>query len=236
MPVCAACASDLPNDAFGKKVHRRSGCMDVCLSCARAALRQRYGRWKNAGRCVRCGRPPRKGKYTCSRCAQKAATNYAAGEAPAIEARKLAYVRQARADVMRAYGGAVCTCCGDTHEEFLSIDHIDGGGSAHRRKLKGKGGHGFYLWLRKHNYPPGYRVLCMNCNFARGMRGYCPHEKEQRMEKYSVVTDPPVEKKAGEDTLCPRCGNVVRPALDTGVLLCLKCGSAPFEEATDGKP
>jgi len=57
------------------------------------------------------------------------------------------------------------------------------------------------------------------------------------MEKYGVAeTEETPPKTASGDTLCPRCGNVVRPALDTGVLLCLKCGSAPFEEATDGKP
>jgi ribosomal protein S27AE len=57
------------------------------------------------------------------------------------------------------------------------------------------------------------------------------------MEKYGVETvETPPEKTASGDVLCPRCGNVVRPAVDTGVLLCFKCGSAPFEEASDGKP
>jgi hypothetical protein len=23
---------------------------------------------------------------------------------------------------------------------------------------------------------PGYRVLCQNCNAARGLYGYCPHQ------------------------------------------------------------
>jgi hypothetical protein len=32
-----------------------------------------------------------------------------------------------------------------------------------------------YLWLKQNNYPPGFRVLCMNCNFAIGHSGYCPH-------------------------------------------------------------
>jgi hypothetical protein len=60
-------------------------------------------------------------------------------------------------------------------ERFLTIDHINGGGSQHRKKI----GHGhFYLWLYNHGYPDGYQVLCMNCNFGRYMNyGVCPHKE-----------------------------------------------------------
>ena len=34
-----------------------------------------------------------------------------------------------------------------------------------------------FQYLKRNNYPPGYRVLCMNCNFAMGHFGYCPHQK-----------------------------------------------------------
>lgn len=77
------------------------------------------------------------------------------------------------------YGGLVCACCGEKRIEFLCIDHINGGGEKHRREI-GKGGGGpFYNWLRKNNYPAGYRVLCSNCNSAIGRSGYCPHEWER---------------------------------------------------------
>jgi hypothetical protein len=36
--------------------------------------------------------------------------------------------------------------------------------------------------LRRDNYPDGYRVLCANCNFSRGIHGYCPHEHEGLVE------------------------------------------------------
>jgi hypothetical protein len=26
----------------------------------------------------------------------------------------------------------------------------------------------------------GYRVLCMNCNFALGHSGYCPHQRRRQ--------------------------------------------------------
>lgn len=62
--------------------------------------------------------------------------------------------------------------------EFLSIDHVEGGGSLERRR-----GHGtkFYSTLLRTPLSDKYRVLCMNCNFAIGKYGYCPH-KENKTE------------------------------------------------------
>ena len=78
---------------------------------------------------------------------------------------------------MEVYG-RICACCGEDRPEFLTIDHIHGGGNRHRRELKRNGGVSFYCWLIQQGFPEGYRTLCMNCNFARGNYGYCPHEQE----------------------------------------------------------
>ena len=67
-----------------------------------------------------------------------------------------------------------CACCGETDEEVLSIDHIGGEGRKHRRDT-GAYGKMFYVHLRKIGFPPGYRVLCWNCNFSYGLYGNCPH-------------------------------------------------------------
>jgi hypothetical protein len=32
-------------------------------------------------------------------------------------------------------------------------------------------------WLARQGYPPGYRVLCHNCNSAYGYYGHCPHQQ-----------------------------------------------------------
>ena len=82
-----------------------------------------------------------------------------------------------REETRIAYGG-VCACCGETRSEFLSIDHINGGGNEERRRLGAWGGINFYRKLRQSNWPPGYRVLCHNCNQALGHYGYCPHVTE----------------------------------------------------------
>ena len=80
-------------------------------------------------------------------------------------------------EVLTYYGKQepICVCCGEKHIEFLCIDHIEGGGSKHRKEVGS--GSKFYLWLKKNNFPEGFRTLCHNCNAARGIFGYCPHEK-----------------------------------------------------------
>jgi len=85
--------------------------------------------------------------------------------------------------VFQYYGGdpPKCACCGESHLGFLCIDHIDGGGNKHRRKL-GKKTHSFWLWLMEQNFPDGYRVLCHNCNFAIGAYGHCCHEDDVNMK------------------------------------------------------
>lgn len=78
--------------------------------------------------------------------------------------------RKLRREVLAAYGG-VCACCGETRIEFLAIDHING--------VKPPGlprvGLPLYTRLRALGYPPGFRVLCHNCNVSLGLYGYCPH-------------------------------------------------------------
>ena len=69
------------------------------------------------------------------------------------------------------YGG-VCACCGEATYEFLSFDHINGGGTRHKRQRETKH---IEQWLKQNGYPEGFRILCHNCNAARGFYGYCPH-------------------------------------------------------------
>lgn len=63
-------------------------------------------------------------------------------------------------------GKLACRQCGESRLACLTIDHINGGGSKHKRELK-KHGSIFYIWLRQNNFPVGYQVLCMNCQFVK---------------------------------------------------------------------
>jgi len=87
---------------------------------------------------------------------------------------KINHRRKLRQTIIQAYGGK-CACCGEDRIEFLSIDHIGGGGNKHRKSL-GRTGYHFYYWLKRNNYPKGFRVLCHNCNQSLGHYGYCPHQ------------------------------------------------------------
>ena len=92
------------------------------------------------------------------------------------------YYRQGRRDVLSHYsdGKLVCACCGESTFEFLCIDHINGGGTKHRKSLPH---HDIYRHLISENFPPGYRVLCHNCNHCYGHYGYCPHQKDHENSK-----------------------------------------------------
>jgi hypothetical protein len=82
--------------------------------------------------------------------------------------------RRVKAEVMAHYGGR-CACCGETEPVFLTIDHIHNDG-AHHRAVLGTA-NAIASWLRAHGFPPGFQVLCWNCNRAKYALGQCPHQR-----------------------------------------------------------
>ena len=114
----------------------------------------------------------------CRSCSNTACKDYYYQHKDVMQARAKKYTADLRRQIIEHYssGTMVCSCCSESHYEFLSIDHIDGGGTKHRNEDTGMGS-GFYLWLRRNKWPKGYRVLCYNCNSSRGAYGYCPHEQ-----------------------------------------------------------
>lgn len=95
--------------------------------------------------------------------------------------RSKSYKRRRRERVLAHYGGK-CVCCNEERYEFLTIDHINGGGRKHRREV----GEHICRWLEKNGFPEGFRVLCYNCNCARGQHGYCPHEQNRSVADLTV--------------------------------------------------
>lgn len=88
-----------------------------------------------------------------------------------IRANRRAWERRVREEVLKHYGGQ-CACCKEATYEFLAIDHINGGGRKHRTEINTP----LPYWLKKNGFPEGFRILCHNCNLAKGRYGYCPHE------------------------------------------------------------
>ena len=103
---------------------------------------------------------------------------------PAVRARhkdqKIRSKQKLRLEVYVAYGGARCSCCGETTLMFLTLDHANNDG-AQDRKIYGKAPDKLFRVLRDSGFPPGYQVLCYNCNCGRARNGgTCPHQEKTK--------------------------------------------------------
>ena len=129
------------------------------------------GRWK---RCTKCERMLPIDEFSKKRNQCKACVSIRTKQWR-FEVKMLAFA---------AYGGAKCVWCGEDELAFLCIDHVNEDGAAHRKKTGGSGTL-TYSWLRKHKYPPGYQVLCHNCNHLKsrpdpGMSNYAQQRRRVR--------------------------------------------------------
>lgn len=143
----------------------------------------------------RCEARARLEKGLCSKCIQPLVQGVLGGSyycEKHLQKKKVRLARQRQTLKLAAfcaYGGPACKCCGEKRMEFLSIDHINGGGRQHCKEI---GTTSLYHWLSKNGYPPGFQVLCLNCNFAKGHYGICPHEVER---KAALAPPPPPSPK-----------------------------------------
>lgn len=168
MRKCGRCKKEYPKtDKFFYKTKRKNygGFGYWCKTCCSIEGKKIREKWKAQGICIVCGKKPAQPKSSiCSGCLKRHRKNNL----------------KLKIETLEYYGGLICNCCGETHLEFLTIDHVDGGGNKHRKSIGSRGGLSFYTWLRKNNYPEGYQVLCQNCNHAMGHYGFCPHDKSSR--------------------------------------------------------
>lgn len=89
-----------------------------------------------------------------------------------IKKQKRTYYLKYKMKFLDMYGHG-CSCCGESHMEFLTIEHKNGQKGIKNRK----GGAWAYLIALREYRPDLYEVLCMNCNFSKGKYGYCPHKQ-----------------------------------------------------------
>jgi hypothetical protein len=155
--ACITCEEVKPLDQFWKDKRRKDGCKARCAPCAIRSNRESYNR-NPAARVAAAMRWRQKNSE-----------------------RHYAYTRDHRqvvkARLIAGYGGE-CTCCGETEIAFLTLEHINGGGRAHRAI---KDSLGIYREVIKAGFPPEYTVLCMNCNFARRYGKECPHQTAEKL-------------------------------------------------------
>ena len=146
----------------------------------------------------------------CKSCTKKHTRAYYRKHRESIRVKENALNRERRKAlrnaVFAAYGGPVCACCGERELAFLTLDHINNNGAAERRKIAGRAnaaGTFTYAWLAKKGFPPGYQVLCMNCNFGKRMNnGVCPHRgtcNDYSQEVGASAPKHPTPKQRGDD-------------------------------------
>lgn len=150
---CPACDRTLPSDAFNKNRSSKTGLQVECKKCQAARHRLHYA---NNTETYRVRHQTEKWK------------------AQSRESARRCWKRD-RLDAIAHYGNK-CACCGEATLEFLTIDHIKGGGNQHRREI----GTHLCRWLKRNNWPSGFQVLCANCNCAKGFYGTCPHQTENK--------------------------------------------------------
>lgn len=135
----------------------------------------------------------------CRKCQKNASQDYYLGHREEVLTRGRAHYSQnrkrlladsasrnrtIREEAINAYG-KICICCGESEIEFLTVDHIAGGGRKHRQEVGS--GTKFYRWLKVNNYPDGFQILCMNCNWSKGRLGCCPHDYSYEKVSYGIV-------------------------------------------------
>ena len=177
----------------GKEIDGNFKNCSACRAKTTATVRKYYNNKKQKGLCTVCTKKAEPGKRTCKAHTGRT-TAYGdinvskglcrfCGKRPPVDELVSCQIcrdyhkkleNNLKISAFENYGGVFCACCGESHQEFLTIDHINNDGAQHRRDEKIIN---IYRWLKKQNYPEGFRVLCFNCNAAYGLFGYCPHKE-----------------------------------------------------------
>lgn len=159
---CKRCLKRFPKtDEYFTVNHRSGKLMTTCKECR---ARVDHARWEATGRS--------KVKENAALFRERNRRYHAENREREISKARENH-REVRREAIASYGGA-CECCGESHVEFLGIDHVNNDGHLHRRS--GIGGN-IYFWLKKQGFPKDgrFRVLCHNCNMSRSLYGRCPH-------------------------------------------------------------
>lgn len=181
----------------------------MCIECLRkrsTTQKVRRNTFIADNLCSQCGKNPSvdDGKR-CQICIDKRNDWYKGSSTQAKDKMRRDKNREA---VLQHYGGK-CTECGELRPECLAIDHIEGGGNTHRKKI-GKYGSGFFKWLIDNKFPEGFQILCHNCNMGKHLNGgICPHQSRTTKTRPILVAD----NKSNDDQNGP-----CRPIMSTGIL------------------
>ena len=162
MRTCSTCHEEKQPSEFYHKVGARDGRTARCKSCLKTINNAHYHQTQ-------------KHSLVYKAIARNVGRRWYSENRERSKAKHHETHLEQRRQCIEAYGGA-CQCCGEARYEFLAIDHINGGGRKHRQEVGGK----ICRWLVANEFPPGFRILCHNCNMAIAFYGECPHKHTQR--------------------------------------------------------
>lgn len=127
--------------------------------------------------CIRCGveKPLKKFKFSwgskkrknqCSSCTSRW------------------YIAKFKLEFLEAFDFR-CSCCGERNPYFLTLDHRNNDGAEHRRRASHVT---IFAEARREKFDKSkWDCLCMNCNFAKGHYGECPHRQGKTPE--SIIAE-----------------------------------------------
>lgn len=181
MKQCSTCKEWKPVSEFHKRRASPDGLSYICKKCSIRASREYYRthkkehaayarqyRIENADRKKQRDTAYREAHREELRAQQR---EYAKRNEERIKAYKSSphalELRRARrrlvkAEAFEAYGGPVCSRCGEGRFDCLTIDHIAQDGAAHRKKGEPRGSE-LCARLKRQGWPADYRILCQNC-------------------------------------------------------------------------
>ena len=110
----------------------------ICRVCTKSLPMKEFRKWRRM--CNDCNNRESNLKYWehPEKFRRRSLDCYKANRTHRIEQHKR-YEQGVKDEVFNAYGGYVCVCCGETRRIFLTLDHINGGGTNHRKKVGGGG-------------------------------------------------------------------------------------------------
>jgi hypothetical protein len=140
--------------------------------------------------CIKCGKEKPFGLFTkrtggpnnrlniCKRCTADYCVARYKANVPTYERAKARIKADHTRNIQSVldHYGRVCACCGEAEITFLTVDHIEELRSKKSRVEMGH--HTIYEFLVRNHFPPGFRILCYNCNCGGPHNGgICPHQE-----------------------------------------------------------
>ena len=90
-----------------------------------------------------------------------------------------------RREVLLHYSNSIdiqCICCETKVMDFLTLDHIDGGGRQHRKNTTNSTVNYLHsLHEQTGKWLEGFQVMCMNCNWYKHLNGECSVENHSNI-------------------------------------------------------